>query len=90
MLEKTTACGVVPGLIVKEAKLSDGSIAKYFVLREPSIKRMFTLGCYPKMSLAEAFRKASEWKEKIAMGIDPLAEEKAIKQIRLFTILRER
>lgn len=79
-LQKTTACGVVPGLSVKVVKLSDGSLAKYFVLREYSIERTFTLGRYPKMSLAEAFRKAADWKEKISQGIEPVEEEKAIKQ----------
>lgn len=79
-LTKTTACGVVPGLTVKVKELSDGSIAKYFVLREQSIKRVFTLGQYPKMSLAEAFKKAKEFREKLAKGIDPSIEEKEIKK----------
>lgn len=79
-LTKTTACGVVPGLTVKVKELSDGSIAKYFVLREQSIKRVFTLGQYPKMSLAEAFKKAKEFREKLAKGIDPSVEEKEIKK----------
>lgn len=29
------------------------------------------------MSLAEAFAKASDWRQKMADGIDPVAEEKA-------------
>lgn len=79
-LTKTTACGVVPGLTVKVKELSDGSVAKYFVLREQSIKRVFTLGQYPKMSLAEAFKKAKEFREKLSKGIDPSIEEKEIKK----------
>lgn len=78
-LTKTTACGVVPGLCVRVVTLKGGTLAKYFVLRERSINRTFTLGQYPTMSLAEAFRKAADWKQKIAQGVDPVAEEKAIK-----------
>lgn len=79
-LEKTTACGIVPGLVVKVMKLKDGSTAKYFVLRERTINRVFTLGKYPDMSLSAAFDKANLWKKKIAEGIDPVEEEKAKKQ----------
>lgn len=78
-LTKTTACGGVPGLIVRVVKLKDGSLAKYFVLRETTINRIFTLGRYPQISLAEAFKKATEWKVKIQQGIDPSEEEKALK-----------
>lgn len=56
--------------------LKNGESAKYFVLRERSINRTFTLGKYPDMSLAEAFKKAAEWKEKVKQGIDPVKEEK--------------
>ena len=62
---KTRACGGVPGLVVKVVKLKDGSLAKYFILRESTINRIFTLGRYPQMSLADAFKKAAEWKVKI-------------------------
>ena len=76
---KTRACGGVPGLVVKVVKLKDGSLAKYFILRESTINRIFTLGRYPQMSLADAFKKAAEWKVKIKQGIDPSEEEKALK-----------
>ena len=76
---KTRACGGVPGLVVKVVKLKDGSLAKYFILRESTINRIFTLGRYPQMSLADAFKKAAEWKVKIKRGIDPSEEEKALK-----------
>lgn len=75
-ITKHTACGVVPGLYVWVMTLKNGETAKYFVLRERSINRTFTLGKYPDMSLAEAFKKAAEWKEKVKQGIDPVKEEK--------------
>lgn len=79
-LDKTTACGVVRGLYVKVSKLKDGTLAKYFILRDRSVGRVFSLGAYPKMSLSEAFEKAAEWKKKIEQGIDPAEEEKAQKK----------
>ena len=78
-LTKHTACGVVPGFYVWIRKLKDGQLAKYFVLRDRSIGRSLTLGKYPDLSLSDAFKKAAEWKEKIAQGIDPSAEEKALR-----------
>lgn len=75
-LTKHTACGVVPGLYVWVLPLKNGEMAKYFVLRDRSIKRSFTLGKYPDMSLSEAFKKAAEWKELISQGVDPAKEEK--------------
>lgn len=78
-ITKTRACGGVPGLVVKVVKLKDGSLAKYFILRESTINRIFTLGRYPQMSLADAFKKAAEWKVKIKQGIDPSEEEKTLK-----------
>lgn len=51
-LDKTTACGVVRGLYVKVSKLKDGTLAKYFILRDRSVGRVFSLGAYPKMSLS--------------------------------------
>lgn len=74
---KSESCGIVRGLSVRVVKLSDGSLAKYFVLRIRTIERLFTLGKYPDMSLSEAFKKAADWREKIAQGIDPAAEERA-------------
>ena len=71
-LQKSSACGVVPGLWVKVVPLKNGELAKYFVLRERSINRTFNLGKYPDMSLAEAFKKAAEWKEKVKQGVDRL------------------
>lgn len=76
-LTKDTACGVVPGLYVSIRKLADGTLAKYFVLKIRSPKRSMNLGRYPSMSLAEAFSKAADWRQKVADGIDPVAEEKA-------------
>ena len=75
-ITKHTACGVVPGLYVWVMTLKNGETAKYFVLRERSINRTFTLGKYPDMSLTEAFKKAAEWKEKVKQGVDPAKEEK--------------
>ena len=75
-LQKTTACGIVPGLFVQVVKLSGGKLAKYFILRDREVNRVFSLGKYPEMSLSEAFAKAGEWKRKINAGIDPAAEEK--------------
>lgn len=75
-LTKHTACGVVPGLYVWVKTLKNGETARYFVLRERSVNRSFTLGKYPDMSLSEAIRKATEWKKKIEHGIDPAEEAK--------------
>lgn len=77
-LTKSAACGVVPGFTVQVTKLKDGSLAKYFVLRDKRIKRVFSLGKYPDMSLAEAFEKARIWRDKIDKGIDPAKEERAL------------
>lgn len=79
-LKKDAACGVVPGLYAILRPLKDGSSAKYFVLKSRTLGRTFSLGRYPDMSLAEAFKKAAEWREKIAAGIDPAAEERAARQ----------
>lgn len=79
-LTSTTSCGVVPGFYVKVVKLKDGSLAKYFVLRERSLGRMLTLGKYPEMTLAAAFEKAKAWKAKVALGIDPSLEEKKARE----------
>ncbi|MCG5031706.1 integrase family protein [Mesosutterella sp. OilRF-GAM-744-9] len=76
-LTADASCGVVPGLYVSVRRLKDGSYAKYFLLRERSLKRVFTLGKFPEMTLAEAFEKGRLWKKKIAEGIDPAKEEKA-------------
>ena len=71
-----TACGVVAGLYVRPKKLADGTLGKYFILRDRRTGRSFQLGRYPKISLGDAFKKAAEWKELIKLGIDPTAEEK--------------
>ena len=73
---KTRACGGVPGLVVKVVKLKDGSLAKYFILRESTINRIFTLGRYPQMSLADAFKKAADWKVKIRQALTRLKKKK--------------
>lgn len=73
---RSIACGRVPGLWVSVRQLKNGELAKYFVLRERSIGRVFSLGKYPEMSLAEAFKKAAEWKRLVAEGVDPTQMEK--------------
>ena len=77
-ITKTTSCGGVPGLIVKVSKLQNGYIRKYFFLRyqRNGATRHFALGAYPEMSLAEAFKKAAEWRKKLDEGIDPSQEQK--------------
>ena len=75
-ITKSTACGGVPGLWVKVVELKSGKLAKYFVLRERTIGRTFTLGKYPDMPLSEAFKKAAEWKKMVKQGVDPAKEEK--------------
>lgn len=75
-ITKSTACGGVPGLWVKVVELKGGKLAKYFVLRERTIGRTFTLGKYPDMPLSEAFKKAAEWKKMVKQGVDPAKEEK--------------
>ena len=79
-LTKHEACGVVPGLSVHVSKLKDGSLVKYFVLRDRVANRTFSLGKYPAMSFAEAFKKAAAWKDKIAQGMDLVAEERALRE----------
>lgn len=79
-LTKTTACGVVQGLAVKVRVLNDGTLAKYFILRDRVSNRVFSLGRYPEMSLATAFEKAKDWKEKIDKGIDPTLEERQARE----------
>lgn len=76
-ITQETACGVVSGLYVRPRELSDGTIAKYFILRDRPSGRVFQLGRYPQMSLSEAFAKAADWKGKLKEGIDPVAEAKA-------------
>lgn len=77
-ITKRTACGGVPGLIVKVSKLQNGYLRKYFFLRyqRNGSARHFALGAYPEMSLAEAFKKAAEWRKKLDEGIDPSEEQK--------------
>lgn len=70
-ITKSTACGGVPGLWVKVVELKGGKLAKYFVLRERTIGRIFTLGKYPDMPLSEAFKKAAEWKKMVKQGVGP-------------------
>lgn len=74
-----TACGVVPGLYVRPRSRSDGSIVKYFVLRDRRTKRCFNLGSYPQLSLSEAFMMAADWRRMLDDGIDP-SEVKKQKQ----------
>lgn len=76
-LTADASCGIVPGLYVGVRKLKDGTYARYFLLRDRGLKRVFTLGKYPEMSLAEAFEKGLRWRKLIAEGIDPSEQEKA-------------
>lgn len=78
-ITKSAACGVVPGLWVQVIPRKDGTLGKYFILRERSLGRVFSLGAYPALGLADAFKKAAAWKDKIAQGIDPSEEEKALR-----------
>lgn len=72
-----TACGVVRGLYVRPRRLGDGSVVRYFILRDKKSGRSWQLGKYPELSLSDAFAKAAEWRAKIDAGIDPAAELKA-------------
>ena len=78
-LTHNATCGYVTGFGVDVKKLKSGKYSKYFVLREPSLHRSYTLGKYPDMPLEDAIEKARLWKAKILRGENPAAEEKAIK-----------
>ena len=86
-----TACGVVPGLYVRPRSRSDGSIVKYFVLRDRRTKRCFNLGSYPQLSLSEAFMMAADWRRMLDDGIDPseVKKQKAEQLTRLLESPRE-
>lgn len=71
-----TACGVVSGLYVRPRTLGDGTVARYFILRDRKSKRSFQLGKYPELSLSAAFAKAAEWRQMLDEGIDPVALQK--------------
>jgi len=66
--------GVSTGLVLRLSKAG----RKSFVYRYrygKNVKR-FTIGTFPKMKLAKARRKIGELEDKLAAGIDPLAEKK--------------
>ncbi|XKH00789.1 integrase arm-type DNA-binding domain-containing protein [Marinobacter nauticus] len=71
------AVGGVSGLLLQAAATG----AKTWILRTKigNKRRLIGLGGYPDVSLSEARRKASEMKDKIAQGIDPVEERKAAK-----------
>lgn len=77
LLQKTTSLGGVPGFILKVQPGKYG-ISKTYILKMAvnGKVRVFTLGSFDKMSLAEARSLAAEWREKIQKGIDPAAERK--------------
>lgn len=56
--------------------LKDGSIARYFVLRYQKDGKQvkYNLGVYPQMTLAQAFTKAKEWRDKLDAGENPQQE----------------
>lgn len=72
------AVGGVSGLLLQVTP----SGAKTWLLRTKvgSKRRSIGLGGFPDVSLAEARRKAQEYKEKIALGIDPVEERKAARR----------
>lgn len=53
--------------------LKDGSVARYFILRYQKDDKQvkFNLGVYPQMSLAQAFAKAKEGRDKLDAGENP-------------------
>lgn len=75
-ITKDTACGIVPGLMASVRTLKDGSIARYFVLRYQKDGKQvkYNLGVYPQMTLAQAFTKAKEWRDKLDAGENPQQE----------------
>lgn len=78
-LKKTAACGETPGFWCVVRKLKSGKLSKYFVLRvrfDDGSSRVLALGKYPQLSLADAFKKAAEWRVLVDKGIDPAEEEK--------------
>lgn len=77
-ITKTTSCGGVPGLIVKVTPLQNGYLRKYFFLRyqRNGSTKHYSIGAYPETSLAEAFKKAAQWRKLLDDGIDPTEELK--------------
>lgn len=67
--------GGVPGLLLQ---VTNG-VGRSWVLRVRvgGKRRAFGLGSFPAVSLAQARAKASELREKLAQGIDPVAERRA-------------
>lgn len=72
------AVGGVSGLLLQVTPTG----AKTWLLRTVvgNKRRVIGLGGFPDVSLSEARRKAQEMKDKIAQGIDPVEERKAIKR----------
>ncbi|WP_417514795.1 tyrosine-type recombinase/integrase [Marinobacter sp.] len=72
------AVGGVSGLLLQTTPNG----AKTWLLRTVvgSKRRSIGLGGFPDVSLADARRKAQEYKEKIAQGIDPVEERKAARR----------
>lgn len=86
--DKNLPDGSVTGLclIPHATKKGNGSWRLRFASPETKTRRDASLGSYPAVSVAEARKRAFEWKEMIAQGIDPIetrkAEKAAIKEKR--------
>lgn len=90
--------------VEKLTKLSDG-LGLYLEIRPPAVKtfriayrikvgddvkqRLYTVGKYPLVSLAQARKKVLDVKELIAQGIDPVAHNKRQKVIQKATTFKE-
>jgi integrase len=77
------AVGGVQGLILqcRPSKYNDSMGARSWLLRVTvgNRRREIGIGGYPDVTLAQAKEKAREIKEKIRMGIDPIAEKQVVK-----------
>lgn len=77
LLKKTTALGGVPGFMLK-VQPGKYSSSRSYVLKmavEGKIKT-FTIGPFESMTLAEARTTASQWREKVLRGINPVEERR--------------
>ncbi|MGM0914120.1 MAG: tyrosine-type recombinase/integrase [Pseudomonadota bacterium] len=71
----THAVGGVPGLLLQVS--AKGGRSWLLRTRTAGRRREFGLGSFPAVTLANARAKASELREKLAEGIDPVAERQA-------------
>ena len=77
LLKKTTALGGVPGFMLK-VQPGKFSSSRSYILKmavEGKIKT-FTIGPFESMTLAEARTTASQWREKVLRGINPVEERR--------------